>query len=160
MDLGPPPYAQSTDIVTQNKHFPFVTLALSLLITILGISTIVLTYQNIQLKQQIDALSRSKLEPSPTMAPSPTPPQISPTTAQMMCGGIAGIPCPSGYVCQMTAMYPDASGTCTKKDAYTCPKSGYGDCMPSPNAGIRYECTSEAMNWYKSNCPDFKGGAY
>lgn len=43
---------------------------------------------------------------------------------------------------------------------YTCPQGGYVDCMPGPTEGIRYECTAEAMNWYKANCPDFKGGAY
>lgn len=43
---------------------------------------------------------------------------------------------------------------------YACPQSGYVDCMPGPNEGVRYECTAEAMNWYKANCPGFKGGAY
>jgi len=42
--------------------------------------------------------------------------------------------------------------------SYTCPPSGWADCMPSPNS--REKCTEEEMNWYKANCPDFKGGAY
>lgn len=157
MDLGPPPYAPvSTDMAT--KHFPFVTLGLSLLITVLGISTAVLAYQNIQLKQQVDSFSHIKPTPSPILSPTPAQ-QVSPTDVPIMCGGIAGIKCPDGYVCQMTAKYPDASGTCTNETTYTCPKYGYVDCEPSPNAGVRYECTSEAMSWYKTNCPNFKGGA-
>lgn len=31
------------------------------------------------------------------------------------CGGIAAIPCPTGYQCVVTATYPDAMGTCKKK---------------------------------------------
>jgi len=32
-----------------------------------------------------------------------------------MCGGFAGIACPSGFVCQMSgASHPDQSGTCAK----------------------------------------------
>jgi hypothetical protein len=40
----------------------------------------------------------------------------------------------------------------------TCPTSGYADCMPSPD-GPKPSCTKEAMDWYKANCPDFKGAA-
>ncbi len=29
------------------------------------------------------------------------------------CGGVTNTKCPSGYVCQTTAMYPNAGGTCT-----------------------------------------------
>ena len=159
MDLGPPPYAPAPKNIPPNKHFPFVTLFLSLLITALGTSTTVLAYQNIQLKKQIDSISQSIQKPPLSITPSPTPQQITPTQTQILCGGIAGKKCPEGYVCQMTATYPDASGTCTKDGLYTCPKSGYIDCMPSPNAGVRFECTPEAMKWYTSNCPNFKGGA-
>ncbi|PID37864.1 MAG: hypothetical protein CSB49_08470 [Proteobacteria bacterium] len=35
-----------------------------------------------------------------------------PCPADTQCGGIAGIPCPSGYKCWITATYPDASGGC------------------------------------------------
>lgn len=44
-------------------------------------------------------------------------------------------------------------------ETYTCPSSGYVDCMPNPNAGVRFECTPEAFDWYKTNCPNFKGSA-
>jgi hypothetical protein len=32
-----------------------------------------------------------------------------------MCGGIAGIQCPSGYTCVIQQSYPDAAGTCIKE---------------------------------------------
>ncbi len=157
MELGPPPYAPVPKDATP-KHFPVVTLILSLVITVLTISTAILAYQNMRLQKQVDALLQIKPTPSPLVSPSPVQ-QISPTEAPTMCGGIAGVKCPDGYVCQMTAMYPDASGTCTKENTLTCPKNDYIDCMPSVNVGVRYECTPEAMSWYKSNCPNFKGGA-
>lgn len=52
-----------------------------------------------------------------------------------------------------TFKFADSSPT-----AYTCPASGYADCMPSPD-GPKSSCSDEAMKWYKANCPDFKGGA-
>ena len=42
---------------------------------------------------------------------------------------------------------------------YTCPDSEWVDCMPGPNQGIKLECTPEALNWFKLNCPNFKGAA-
>jgi hypothetical protein len=42
---------------------------------------------------------------------------------------------------------------------YTCPTSGYVDCMPTVGE-TKTECSTEAMSWYKANCPNFKGGAY
>lgn len=36
--------------------------------------------------------------------------------ADIHCGGIAGIPCPKGYKCWITASYPDASGSCVAED--------------------------------------------
>ncbi|MCX6791437.1 MAG: hypothetical protein NT149_00140 [Candidatus Gottesmanbacteria bacterium] len=41
--------------------------------------------------------------------------------------------------------------------SYTCPPTGWVDCMPGPDA--KPECSAEAMTWYKANCPNFKGGA-
>lgn len=42
--------------------------------------------------------------------------------------------------------------------SFTCPPTGYVDCMPSPD-GLKTSCTKEAMDWYKGNCPNFQGGA-
>lgn len=41
---------------------------------------------------------------------------------------------------------------------YTCPTGGWIDCMPGTDA--KPGCSTEAINWYKENCPDFKGVAY
>lgn len=41
--------------------------------------------------------------------------------------------------------------------SFTCPPSGYVDCMPGPT--VKPECSPAAMAWYKTNCPNFKGGA-
>lgn len=35
-------------------------------------------------------------------------------TEGKFCGGIANIPCPSGYKCQLDGSYPDAEGKCVK----------------------------------------------
>ncbi len=40
---------------------------------------------------------------------------------------------------------------------YSCPENGYVDCMPGTD--IKSECSTEAINWYQENCPDFKGVA-
>ncbi len=92
------------------------------------------------------------------------PPATSTPTPQM-CGGIANIQCPGGYVCETSAMYPDASGTCVSTGAttpnsssYVCPENGWVNCMPGPN-GTPNDCSSVAMAWYKANCPNFQGGA-
>jgi len=47
----------------------------------------------------------------------------------------------------------------TPAASYTCPPSGYVDCMPILTPEKQAACSKEAMTWYKSNCPDFKGGA-
>lgn len=33
----------------------------------------------------------------------------------IFCGGIEGIPCPTGYNCELDGNYPDAGGKCIKK---------------------------------------------
>ncbi len=47
--------------------------------------------------------------------------------------------------------------TTTPTAKYSCPASGWVDCMPGPDS--KPECSTEAMTWYKANCPNFKGGA-
>lgn len=42
-------------------------------------------------------------------------------------------------------------------DQYTCPVNGWVDCMPGTT--VKPECSAAAMTWYKTNCPNFKGGA-
>lgn len=40
---------------------------------------------------------------------------------------------------------------------YLCPANGWVGCMPGQEA--KPECSTEAMSWYKTNCPNFKGAA-
>ena len=59
-----------------------------------------------------------------------------------VCGGIAGLSCPTGYSCEFPAnAHPDETGTCKKTPAHkacggiaglTCP-SGYSCDMPEPH---------------------------
>lgn len=42
---------------------------------------------------------------------------------------------------------------------YTCPTGGYVDCMPVLDAAKQKACSSDAITWYKANCPSFKGVA-
>lgn len=46
-----------------------------------------------------------------------------------------------------------------KISQFTCPESGWVDCMPILDAEGQKRCSTEAMSWYRANCPDFKGGA-
>jgi len=55
-----------------------------------------------------------------------------------------------------TAATPMASPAAT---LYKCPASEYVDCMPILTPEKQAACTPEAMAWYKTNCPNFKGGA-
>lgn len=48
----------------------------------------------------------------------------------------------------------------TNTQKLTCPSTEYIDCMPTPDAGVKYECSPDAITWYQNNCPDFKGVAY
>lgn len=83
------------------------------------------------------------------------------TTASLQCGGIMGKICPEGYTCKLNGNYPDAGGKCIEnrntKAGYTCPASGWVDCMPGTEP--KPECSDAAMTWYKTNCPNFQGGA-
>jgi hypothetical protein len=42
---------------------------------------------------------------------------------------------------------------------FTCPESGWVDCMPILDNERQKACSEEAMVWYKDNCPNFQGGA-
>lgn len=55
-----------------------------------------------------------------------------------------------------TLKFGDASPSST---SYTCPKGEWVDCMPTPDVGVRLECTPEYSTWATKNCPGFKGSA-
>jgi hypothetical protein len=42
---------------------------------------------------------------------------------------------------------------------FICPASGWVDCMPVLDTAKQKACSTEAMLWYKANCPNFKGAA-
>ncbi len=42
---------------------------------------------------------------------------------------------------------------------YECPENNYVDCMPGPYE-LKWECTTEYLQWAQENCPGFKGAAY
>jgi hypothetical protein len=67
-------------------------------------------------------------------------------TGQRMCGGIAGIRCPSGYSCKLNGHYPDASGRCVK------PGPGDEGGMCGGIAGI--QCKSGLHCEYESSDDD------
>jgi hypothetical protein len=62
----------------------------------------------------------------------------------------SGIPANSKTF-QVPVVFQSATG-------YTCPVGGFVDCMPATS--VKPECSTDAMNWYKANCPGFKGVAY
>lgn len=151
---------------------------------LLIVETGFLYYKNLQLTRRVDQMTT----PAPTPFPSPTPATATNTDSIVVgiqlsncCSCPTPIPLTQigkdGWViyeqgknyasqrpgqCKLVDCAPcqplTTPGT-SAKTGYTCPSNGWIDCMPQPNEGIRYECTPEAMNWYKSNCPNFKGGA-
>ena len=57
-------------------------------------------------------------------------------------------------------LHGEASAAATPTASkYTCPAGDYVDCMPVLTPEKQAACTTEAMAWYKINCPNFKGGA-
>lgn len=50
--------------------------------------------------------------PNCEFAPCPTLKKTN--NEKGFCGGIAGIECSKGYICQLDGNYPDAGGTCIK----------------------------------------------
>lgn len=104
------------------------------------------------------SLIYSIYQKNPASIPIPSYP--IPTIASSFCGGIGGIACPDGFICQLDGTYPDAGGTCVKSSGnYICPPSGWVDCMPGPDRNNEAQCSKEAMSWYQTNCPDFQGAA-
>lgn len=47
----------------------------------------------------------------------------------------------------------------TSTSSYQCPASGWVGCMPILSEEGKRACSTEAMAWYKANCPNFKGAA-
>lgn len=49
------------------------------------------------------------------------------------------------------------TSTVPSTSKYTCPASGWVDCMPGTSP--KPQCSAGALAWYKANCPDFQGAA-
>jgi hypothetical protein len=85
-----------------------------------------------------------------------------------ICGGIAGIHCPTGYECQLTAHHPDATGKCIKAKGegafcggfggiscpkgYTCELGGNypdasGTCHKSGNVCVQNVLCVQGSRW-------------
>jgi hypothetical protein len=97
--------------------------------------------------------------------------------AGQICGGISGESCPPGYTCKDTTDFSETGGTCVSllnpvldlvysvfpgvrpKPAYSCPESGWVDCMPGIGSG-KPQCQKAYLDWAKVNCPDFSGVAF
>lgn len=104
----PPPTSSSS-----GNHMGALRWIMLLLVIIIVISLglVIALYANF-------ASEKNKLKktivPTPTIIATPT------TTAEgKTCGGIAAnLPenqCPTGYICNVTSSFPDASGTCVKQ---------------------------------------------
>jgi len=77
-----------------------------------------------------------------------------------MCGGFAGISCPSGYSCQLDGVYPDAAGHCvadapvhTAKDAGRVESGPSVDSGPSDEGGIDAESAPRCGGFAGFVCP-------
>lgn len=46
-----------------------------------------------------------------------------------------------------------------KKQSYVCPQNGWVNCMPILSPEGEKQCSGEAVEWYKANCPNFQGVA-
>ncbi|MFZ6035391.1 MAG: hypothetical protein ACOYUB_04600 [Patescibacteria group bacterium] len=107
-----------------------------------------------------DGSSVGRVPPTCEFSPCPS---TSFTDDGQMCGGIRGRDCPAGYTCKLDGYYPDAAGTCVREaekiTGFECPKTGYINCMPGTDS-LRWECSSQYLDWASQNCPGFEGGAY
>lgn len=62
-----------------------------------------------------DGSAVGRVGPNCDFAPCPTPSPTPQPNEGEFCGGIAGIPCSSGYKCVLDGNYPDAGGKCVKE---------------------------------------------
>lgn len=66
---------------------------------------------------------------------------------------------PDNTLAQILSTFKFAPVEETTDNQYVCPKTEWVDCMPSPDAGVKLECTPDYLTWARANCPRFKGGA-
>ncbi len=86
---------------------------------------------------------------------APCPPLPTPTCT----------PRPKCLDMEPRCMIPETEDMCPpdsppSSGAYTCPKGGWENCMPILTAEAQKQCSKEALDWKKQNCPNFQGAAY
>ncbi len=75
----------------------------------IGVSIVVLLFLLIGLRMN-QQLYGFKPVPLKSVIPTQTPVYQE----DVFCGGIAGMPCPSGFICELDGNYPDAGGWCVR----------------------------------------------
>lgn len=86
------------------KNIPILLIGLLIVALIIYIYQVFFTINN---KENPDWPVKRTSTPVSTSTSS-----ASPTSEDKMCGGIMGLPCPTGYYCELDGNYPDASGKC------------------------------------------------
>ena len=53
----------------------------------------------------------------------------------------------------------DGNQPITAPPAFTCPETGWVDCLPGPGP-VKAQCQKEYLDWATKSCPNFQGAAY
>lgn len=121
-----------------------------LLFGLLAVALIIYIYQvffNINSYTDPEWAFKRTPTPNSTSTSSASPSSTS-SSKDKMCGGIMGLPCPTGYYCQLDGEYPDAAGKCIGAQQ-TC----------TANSGKWLDEYNECENIQKQLC-DSLGGAF
>jgi uncharacterized RDD family membrane protein YckC len=71
-----------------------------------------------ELNKKLNEYYDTKLDDLNSIPGNEVPENLIDPFTGMMCGGIAGIECPTGYNCEMADNYPDAAGICVKTEVF------------------------------------------
>ena len=66
---------------------------------------------------------------------------------------------PTPIITITPSLTPEVTPVSTASANFICPANGWVDCMPILDESKTISCSTEAMNWYKVNCPNFQGAA-
>ena len=122
------------------------TLLLTVVVILSGVSSFFI-YQNLQLQKQIMFLQNPPISPIPLISPTPT------CTPLPSCAYNTDR---DGAMCKIGENPPKGGVWCPR---YVCPSNDWVNCMPILDETKKKACSPEAMTWYKTNCPNFQGGA-
>lgn len=62
--------------------------------------------------------------------------------------------------CPATILKVIPSPSPISQKEYKCPTGSGINCMPRIDKKNKEDCSSDAIKWYKANCPNFKGAVY